>query len=72
MNVDTTDSLGRTPLHWSSMNGKLEVMKILIDKGANVNAPDHEGGTPLHWSSAYGHIEAMKLLVNKGRACKRD
>lgn len=36
--------------------GKTEVVKILIENGANVNARDYENVTPLHSSAIAGHI----------------
>ena len=31
---------GSTALMWASMDGEVEAMKVLIDKGADVNATD--------------------------------
>ena len=32
---------GVTALMWASANGKVDAMKVLIDKGANVSAADN-------------------------------
>ncbi|CAG2193039.1 ASB3 [Mytilus edulis] len=45
--VDTVGNFGRTLLHTSCRDGSYEIVKILIDKGANINASDIYGATPL-------------------------
>ena len=32
-----------TPLHKAAMKGNLEIVKYLVDHGANVNSSDHNG-----------------------------
>lgn len=32
-----------TPLHKAAMKGNLEIVKYLVDRGANVNSVDHNG-----------------------------
>ena len=38
---------GYTSLHYACMSGTPDVVKLLIDKGADVNAADKKGATPL-------------------------
>ena len=33
--------LGQTPLHWAVERGSEDVVKFLVEKGANVNVVDH-------------------------------
>ena len=35
--INKRDSRGRTPLHWAVENGQLEIVKYLIDNGADKN-----------------------------------
>ncbi|MDQ3686383.1 MAG: ankyrin repeat domain-containing protein [Acidobacteriota bacterium] len=47
--------------------GHLEVVKFLLEKGANVNVRDgHGDGTPLMSAAWSGHKEIVKLLIAKG------
>ena len=47
LNINTSDSLGKTLLHNCS---DIEVLKYLISHGANVNKQDDKGKTPLHYT----------------------
>ena len=65
---NTRDPLGRTALMYAGINGQTHVMKILIDKGANVNAEalGFDGVTPLIASIIFGDPEAIRLLLLHG------
>ena len=62
------DDLGKTPLHYAVQDNRLEVVKRLIEAGANVDAHDERviGNTPL---SDYAHectYEMAKVLIDAG------
>ena len=58
---------GITPLHCASINGALDCVKILLEKGANVNAArSNDGGTSLMHASGEGYLEIVRLLIGKG------
>ena len=42
-----------------------EMVKILLDRGANVNAQDNELWTPLHAAATCGHAGLVKVLIHK-------
>ena len=50
-------------LRLSSKNGSIEVVKFLVEKGANIHAKDDYA---LSLSSLYGHIEVVQFLIKKG------
>lgn len=46
--INSTDSLGRTPLHWAIINQHKELILHLITKAhADTTTTDNEGNTPL-------------------------
>ncbi|MHB9134068.1 MAG: ankyrin repeat domain-containing protein [Armatimonadota bacterium] len=61
------DDNGLTPLHWAAAAGKISVVQLLLDKGADVNAVDTSGRTPLHGAAGNGQKDIIeKLLLPKG------
>ncbi len=45
--VNARDHRMQTPLHVAAMEGKLRVMKFLMEKGADAMAEDLDGNTPV-------------------------
>lgn len=56
-----------TALH-AAIAGKksIEIIKLLLEKGADCNILDSEGHTPLHTTAFEGNTEIAKLLLNHG------
>jgi len=54
---------GETPLHTHAGEGRKEVVKILINAGANVNAKASDASTPLHYAE---NKEIAELLIAEG------
>ena len=68
---------GRTPLHCAAtkravvfLNGFQktceDVVKLLLDRGANPNGRDNNGETPLHGAAENGNTNVVKLLLARG------
>lgn len=64
---DTAKRYGERPLHMAVALGHAEMVKILLDAGADPNA---KGGTaehsPLHAAVQNGNVEIVALLLNAG------
>lgn len=58
-----------TPLKNAAMAGRMPIVKLLLEKGADPNLPE-EGIAPmghaLHSAVVYNHIEIVKLLLEHG------
>ncbi len=59
---------GWTPLHLAAHFGKLDAVRILLNKGAPVNARSTNAmqNTPLHAAAAGRAAEVAKLLIDHG------
>jgi ankyrin repeat protein len=57
---------GYTCAHLALQGGHLNILRILLDKGANVNEPDGKSGrTLLHMAADLGYGEAIHLLLQQ-------
>lgn len=59
----------KTPLHWAAQGGHPEVVKFLVQKGADVNSLEDDKETPMVYAAGFGGpgaIEVMELLLAKG------
>jgi ankyrin repeat protein len=54
---------GFAPLHRASENGRIEVVRVLIEHGANVEVQDKYGRTPLNVASGSQREEILELLL---------
>ena len=57
---------GETKLQVAVIEGKLSVVRSLINQGYSVNVRDNNGWTPLHEAANHGHVEICKLLIENG------
>ncbi|CAB1318604.1 unnamed protein product, partial [Coregonus sp. 'balchen'] len=46
--------------------GKVDVVELLLERGANPNAAGKNGLTPLHVAVHHNNLDVVKLLVSKG------
>lgn len=60
--VNQQDEQGWTPLNWAAGRGDLEMVRLLIDKGADVLKVGRDQRTAYKIALAAGRAEAAKLL----------
>lgn len=63
---------GTTPLLAAARAGRVELARLLIDRGADIDLAypsDHDtlpGATPLIIAAMHGHLELVRLLLQRG------
>jgi ankyrin repeat protein/uncharacterized glyoxalase superfamily protein PhnB len=58
---------GWTALHEAAKRGHVEVVRLLLQHGADPNAREAGDNTyPLHWAAAHGQIEILRALLDAG------
>ena len=65
---DVTATLAAWTLHGAAIRGRAGVVRLLLDRGANVNARTDDEQTPLHRAAGRGHLELVCLLLDAGAA----
>jgi hypothetical protein len=55
-----------TALHVAAWHSKLDVMRYLVSRGADVNAPGRGGSTALHLAAFHANLEVMQYLISCG------
>lgn len=58
--------IGNTPLMYGCAGGHTEVVKFLLEHGANVEDHNENGHTPLMEAASAGHVELAKILLMHG------
>ena len=51
---------------WGSYKGRTEVVRILLDAGANPNVKGEHHVSCLTWAAGRGHAQVVKLLLEAG------
>lgn len=64
--VKAVDGKGKTPLHSAVTYKRMDVMELLLDKGADIGARDITGMTPLHVAAMLGRSDEAKWLLEHG------
>lgn len=54
---------GRTPLHEAAEHASYDVLRLLLESGAEVNARDIWGATPLYVAAEAGRLFVVKMLL---------
>lgn len=54
------------PIHLASEYGPIEIVKLLLDHGADVNTKTSFNATPLHFAAQGKYISIAKLLIDRG------
>jgi ankyrin repeat protein len=62
----STNPMQNMPLHAAAAGRKIDVVRLLLEKGAPVNAQQHGGWTALHAAAQNGDTEMAEVLIGAG------
>ena len=69
-NLEPKNYEGNSPLHIASLFKHFEIVKILIDSGADVNVrAEKSGRTILHDAAWFGNLALVKYLISLDNCC---
>ena len=61
--VSARNGYGETPLMLAALRGQTEIVRLLVDRGAEVN---HPGWTALMYSATSNHVNIARILIARG------
>ncbi|PRD20862.1 UNVERIFIED_CONTAM: Ank3 [Trichonephila clavipes] len=70
--INAKDKNGHTLLHWATSLGNQNVVKQLLDVGAEIDQISIKGNTPLHIAVSNGHKEIVESLLQSARRDNRN
>ncbi|HRS97419.1 MAG TPA: ankyrin repeat domain-containing protein [Smithella sp.] len=62
---------GKTLLHQAAMRNYGTLVRLLLERGADINAADHDLRTPLHEAMSYFAVDAVAILIQSGADMNR-
>ncbi|EPS38466.1 hypothetical protein H072_7783 [Dactylellina haptotyla CBS 200.50] len=65
--IDQRDRDGNSALHVAATNGRVELLDLLLAKGADIAAQNTLERTPLHAAAENGHHEFIKAILSHSR-----
>lgn len=62
--IESTDATGLTPLLFAAGRGHLNIVRFLVERGANLCQQNHRGQSALHRAVNRGNMELVEYLVS--------
>jgi uncharacterized protein len=62
VNLNSQDEYGYTALIWAASYSKPDMVKLLLEAGADDEITDIDKHNALFWANYYGHPEVIQLL----------
>uniref|UniRef100_A0AAR2KG61 Euchromatic histone-lysine N-methyltransferase 2 n=1 Tax=Pygocentrus nattereri TaxID=42514 RepID=A0AAR2KG61_PYGNA len=66
VDINAQDSGGWTPIIWAAEHRHTDIIRALLNRGADVTLKDKEMNVCLHWASFAGSVEIAELVLNAG------
>lgn len=69
MSLPGGDEVWTTTLGGAILSGHTDIVKLLVERGADLEATDEYSRTPLFLAAEYGVLEDVKILMEAGADC---
>ena len=69
--ANNEDGEGEPALYLAAQDGHVDIVRMLLDAGAEPDSCGDHGVTPLHTAAMQRHIEVVQLLLNRGADVNR-
>ncbi|XP_077404838.1 histone-lysine N-methyltransferase EHMT2 [Vanacampus margaritifer] len=66
VDVNSQDNGGWTPIIWAAEHKHVDVIKVLLNRGADVTINDKELNVCLHWAAYAGNLDIAEMVLNAG------
>ncbi|XP_060771448.1 LOW QUALITY PROTEIN: histone-lysine N-methyltransferase EHMT2 [Neoarius graeffei] len=66
VDINAQDSGGWTPIIWAAEHKHTDVIRALLNRGADVTLKDKEMNVCVHWASFAGSAQIAELILNAG------
>lgn len=66
VDVNKRDESGNTPLIYACLKSARDLVKLLLDNGADANLGNRKNRTPLHFAAESGNYQIISLLIDAG------
>ncbi|KAI4203595.1 MAG: hypothetical protein LQ350_001785 [Teloschistes chrysophthalmus] len=72
LRLDLQNEAGNTPLHWAAMNGHLDVVKLLVERGANLRVQNQAGHDATFEAERGGKEEVVAWLLGQQKGVEES
>ena len=66
VNLPSKNGFNVYPIHSAAAGNYNDILKLLIESGAEVNVKQQAGSTPLHAAAQYGNLDMLIILLESG------
>jgi ankyrin repeat protein len=63
---------GWAPVHYTISHSSVEILGLLLARGAHVDSRNEGGATALHLAAGQGNLQAIRLLLNRGLIMEKE
>ncbi len=66
VNLPSKNGFNVYPIHSAAAGNYTNILRLLIESGAQVNVKQQAGSTPLHAAAQYGNLDMLIILLESG------